>query len=51
MAVAEAGANAPTTGSTPSTRSPTRILLQPEHKGNIKAMAEDWIAWGKQNQS
>lgn len=25
--------------------------VQPEHKGNIKAMAEDWIAWGKQNQS
>ena len=24
--------------------------VQPEHQGNIKAMAEDWIAWGKQNQ-
>ena len=23
--------------------------VQPEHRGNIKSMAEDWIAWGKQN--
>ena len=25
--------------------------VQPEHQGNIKAMAADWIAWGKQHQS
>ena len=24
--------------------------VQPEHRGNIKAMARDWIAWGKQHQ-
>ena len=24
--------------------------VQPEHQGNINAMAEEWIAWGKQNQ-
>ena len=24
--------------------------VQPEHQGNINAMAEEWIAWGKQNE-
>ena len=24
--------------------------VQPQHQGNINAMAEEWIAWGKQNQ-
>lgn len=25
--------------------------VQPHHQGVINAMAQDWIAWGKQNQS